>query len=234
MKLEEPISALRRIPILDNGEPLVPFLEYAPALYWVPRHPVFAYERFRVARQGVAERLAGAAAALPSELRLAVVEAYRAPAIQQAMYEATVRRVREAHPDWRQSHITRAVNRFSARPDPRVPPPHTTGGAVDVHLVTAAGEPVDTVSPYDPFDPRAARTAVAGLSPTAQRNRRLLCRVMEEAGFTNYAMEWWHWSYGEPGWAYRGGHPCAVYGAIEPDGLAEADLEFRVHEIPGF
>lgn len=34
------------------------------------------------------------------------------------------------------------------------------------------------------------------------------------SGLTNFRGEWWHWSYGEPGWALRGGHPTALYGAI--------------------
>ena len=62
----------------------------------------------------------------------------------------------------------------------------------------------------------SAPTYIEGLSATARANRDLLIQVLETAGLTNFRGEWWHWSYGEPGWALRGGHPCALYGAV-PD-----------------
>jgi hypothetical protein len=38
---------------------------------------------------------------------------------------------------------------------------------------------------------------------------------MESTGLTNYVGEWWHWSYGDQGWALRVGSPVAYYGAVE-------------------
>jgi D-alanyl-D-alanine dipeptidase len=220
--------------IEECGEPLVPFLEVCPRLYWVPRHPVFAYERFRLVRAGVAARLSTAAGALPRSTRLAVVEGYRAPAIQAQMNAASRDRVLREHPDWPANQISRKVNRFSAPMDPRVPPPHTTGGAIDVHLVDEHGTPMDMQSPFDMLDLRAAAFEVRGLSEAAQRNRALLAAAMGLAGFTNYPAEWWHWSFGDPGWAYRGGHRAAFYGAIEPEGLETTDMTFRLHDAPGW
>ena len=39
--------------------------------------------------------------------------------------------------------LRRIVNRFSAPPDHRVPPPHITGGAVDLQFSTSEGVPLD-------------------------------------------------------------------------------------------
>lgn len=50
----------------------------------------------------------------------------------------------------------------------------------------------------------------------ARENRRLLVRTMENAGFSNYPQEWWHYNYGNRGWAERTGQSHAVYGYIEP------------------
>ena len=33
-----------------------------------------------------------------------------------------------------------------------------------------------------------------------------------EGGLTNYPSEYWHWSYGDQGWAYRTGANQALYG----------------------
>jgi D-alanyl-D-alanine dipeptidase len=56
---------------------------------------------------------------------------------------------------------------------------------------------------------------VKGLSEESRRNREILIRLMSGAGFTNYLGEWWHWSYGEPGWALRTGRDTAIYGPLE-------------------
>jgi D-alanyl-D-alanine dipeptidase len=231
---DEPVSELRPIPIRENGEPLVDFMELSGRLYWEPEHPVFEYRRFRLARETVSRMLARAAESLPGDLRLAVVEGWRPPAIQQAMHQATRERLRREHPEWSDALVVEAAERFSAPMDEHVPPPHTTGGAVDVHLVDAAGQILDFQSPYSILDPRGAPFDAAGLSPDATRSRELLHRAMSAAGFTNYPAEWWHWSYGDQGWAYRGRHPAALYGAIQPHDLDDADFSFRPKPEPGF
>lgn len=231
---DEPVSALRHIPSHDNGEPLVPFLELCPRIYWEPRHPVFEYHRYQVARQSVAEMLCKAAHSLPDGLRLAVVEGWRPPEIQRQMHAATRERLRREHPDWTPQHLSRTANRFSAPMDLRVPPPHTTGGAVDVHLVDPDGKLLDFYSPYALMDARGARMNARGLSPEASRNRGILRAALEATGLTNYPSEWWHWSYGDQGWAYRGEHPAALYAAIQPAEFADAEFRFEVRAEPGF
>ena len=226
----EPVSELRSIPIRETHEPLVDFLEVCPELVWSAEHPVFDYERFRLARRGLVERLCRAAALLPRGVRLAVVEGYRAPAIQRAMHAATRERLRRAHPEWSPERLQLETDRFSAPMDLEVPPPHTTGGAVDLHLVDRHGEMLDLTSPYSLLDPRGAPAEPPGLSVTAAANRRLLREVLLEAGITNYPSEWWHWSYGDQGWAYRGGHPHALYGAVPPPGGDEEEPLFRVRQ----
>jgi D-alanyl-D-alanine dipeptidase len=203
-------------------------------LYWVPRHPAFAYERFRLLRSGAAQRLALAAEQLPAGLRLAVVEGWRHPEIQRQMHAATRARFEGEHPEWTPRQVSRATNRFSAPMDRRVPPPHTTGGAVDVHLVDEADQILDFHSPYALFDRRSAPALASGLSPEAERNRAILREAMLASGFTNYPAEWWHWSYGDQAWAYRGGHPAACYAAIEPAEVTAAHLSFKNHETLGF
>lgn len=231
---DEPVSALRSIPIQDNGEPLVEFLELCPEIYWVPRHPVFDYHRYQLARKSVAEMLSQVAQSLPDGIRLAVVEGWRPPEIQRQMHAATRERLRREHPDWTAQHLSRTANRFSAPMDERVPPPHTTGGAVDVHLIDEHGEMLDFYSPYHLMDARGARMNARGLSAAAQRNREILRTAMEATGLTNYPSEWWHWSYGDQGWAYRGEHSAALYAAIQPAEFADADFKFEVRAEPGF
>jgi D-alanyl-D-alanine dipeptidase len=55
-----------------------------------------------------------------------------------------------------------------------------------------------------------------GLSATARCNRKLLADVLIAVGLTSYAAEWWHWSYGDSGWALRTGRDTALYGRVAP------------------
>lgn len=73
---------------------------------------------------------------------------------------------------------------------------HNLGLAVDLTLADrATGRELDMGTPFDTFSP-AAHTANA--SDPVATNRRRLETVMESEGFTNYAQEWWHFSYPLP------------------------------------
>ncbi|MBI3721071.1 MAG: hypothetical protein HY248_00835 [Fimbriimonas ginsengisoli] len=103
-----------------------------------------------------------------------------------------------------------------------MPPPHSTGGAVDLRLVRDDGAPLDHYSPYPNRDTRSYAFDAPGLSDEARRTRSILKEALEGSGMTNYPAEYWHWTYGDQGWAYRGRHAHAIYGAIVPDGWEPA------------
>lgn len=216
MSRSEPLRALRRIKIIDNGEPLVDILTYSADLRWVESHPVFDYVRVRWCRRAVAEMLARAQEFLPEGLHFGIVEGWRSPEIQRMMYSHTLQEMRRRHPDWSEAALRRLTNRFSAPPEDRSPPPHTTGGAVDLHLLDAQGRELDMVSPFPPHAREAAAMECPDLSPAAREHRRIMAEALSRAGLTNYAAEWWHWSYGDSGWAYRTGAPHALYGQVWP------------------
>lgn len=211
----EPVSQLRSVRILESGEPLVDFLQLCPELIW--DSPRFHYRRETVLRRSVAERLCQASAALPEGYRLAIVEGWRPPHIQRRMYLSVWNRFKEMHPDWSDVTLRRVVNRFTAPQNLRVPPPHSTGAAVDLMLADAEGNLLDHNSPYEGFDPRSFAFAAPNLSDAARKHRQILADALIPTGITNYPSEFWHWSYGDQGWAYRGGHPHALFAAITPD-----------------
>jgi D-alanyl-D-alanine dipeptidase len=212
----EPVTQLRRVPIIECNEELVDFLEFCPLL--LVAKPRWRYTRATLLRRGVAERLCMAARSLPAGYRIAVVEGWRPPHIQRRMYAAAWARWKEQHPDWSDQALRRLVNRFTAPPNAKVPPPHSTGGAVDLMLADEAGNELDHVSPFPMRDRRVYPFAAPGLSRVAAQHRGILKAALESAGITNYPSEYWHWSYGDQGWAYRGEHPHAIYGPISPPG----------------
>jgi D-alanyl-D-alanine dipeptidase len=88
----------------------------------------------------------------------------------------------------------------------------------------AQGEMIDVYSPYDRYS--AAPTYAYGLTKEAEANRMVLVEAMLGAGFSNCRDEWWHYSYGDAGWAVRAGETSCIYGLAElPESLtAEAEL----------
>lgn len=217
--------------IRECGEPLVDFLELCPQLVLSPRHPVFEFPRVHLVRASVARMLGEAARALPDGLRLQIVEGYRPIAVQREHFKHSLEEARKRFPGAEEAKIYLEAGRYSAPPDAPTPPPHLTGGAVDVTIIDSAGEELDFTSPFDLLDIAHAAMNARGLSPAAQGNRALLRQVMEPTGLTNYADEWWHWSYGDNGWALRVGAEAAIYDKIElpPGAQWVGDLD----KLPG-
>lgn len=72
---------------------------------------------------------------------------------------------------------------------------HNRGCAVDLSLIDLkTGRPIEMVSGYDEFSPRAFPGYPGG---TARQRwyRELLRRSMEREGFAVYDLEWWHFDY---------------------------------------
>ncbi len=216
----EPVSELVKIAIEDNGEPLVDIFEVCPALRWAVQSPRWEFPRSGLARLSVAHMLKQAQESLPHGLHLEIVGAFRPFEIQKQMYERARAELKEKHPEWDEDLLTEYINVFSAPPIWDTPPPHTTGGAVDLFLSDASGERLDMFSPLE-MGWDSAPMFVEGIGETAMRNRTLLREVLESAGLTNFPGEWWHWTWGEPGWALRSGHKIATYGAVPEDQIPD-------------
>ncbi|MCC7434202.1 MAG: hypothetical protein IT363_05915 [Methanoregulaceae archaeon] len=205
----EPVAALDRVPLTECGEPLVPLAEFAPSIRLVrPQTIPFC-------RKTVAEMVERAARLLPAGYHLAVTDAWRPLLRQQMIYEFMSRSAKEAFPEREGATLTRTVNRWVAPPNRKSPPGHCTGAALDVILVDHENEPIDVTSPYTRL--HGGPTYVFGLTETAQRNRMILVDVMLSVGFSNCRDEWWHYSYGDAGWAVRLDRPTCFYGAVELD-----------------
>lgn len=220
--IAEPVTELRKVPIIDNGEPLVNFLKACPDL--LLDEPRFKYRRELFLRESVVRMLCQANQFIMGHgYRLSILEGWRPPFIQKRMYAAVEAHWRERYPEWSDTKIRRFTNQFTAPMNLRVPPPHTTGGAVDLHVALPNGKVIDHIRPYEVRDQRSFFFDAQGLGDQARKTRQLLADALAPTGLTNYPSEYWHWSYGDQGWAYRGGHPHALYGATEPSGWVPAE-----------
>ncbi len=75
---------------------------------------------------------------------------------------------------------------------------HNYGFAVDLSILDAAGKELDMGTPFDDFtalaQPKLEQQFFEAHRLSAQQveNRRLLRRAMEDAGFIQLPIEWWH------------------------------------------
>ncbi len=176
--------------------------------------------------------LVQAAEALPEGLFLSVIEGYRPISVQRAMHAYTLDRVKKEFPEMSDKEIEIEAGKRSAPPDAITPPPHLTGGAVDLDIVDTDGKSLDFTSPFSRIDWQSASVSVEGLSDEAIANRALLWKILEPTGLTSYVDEWWHWSYGDNGWALRVNAPHALYGKIElPERVDWVGDISKLHEV---
>ena len=225
----------RAMAITDCGEPLAPLPEDLPR---VMPHPYVCLGAPYPAGRGpwrlrlaVAERLLQARSILQATLPrwdLQIFDAWRPIAVQAFMVNHSLQTElaraspsQQVDPAWRRL-VEQRVRRLWAAPsrNPRTPPPHSTGAAVDLTLVDPSGEPAPMGSAIDTLGPESHpdHFATDPHRATAHHNRLHLRQAMGAAGFVMHPWEWWHFSYGDQLWAWQTGQVEARYGAVPPDG----------------
>ncbi len=210
------------MPIQECGEPLVPippgqFSFVQPHPYAKVGAPYGDRSPFCL-RQSVIERLLAAHRYLQTRhpgWKIQIFDAYRPVAVQQYMVDYTFaellqqRGLKTEHLlETEQQELWNLVYEFWAIPDldPKQPPPHSTGGAVDVTLVDGTGQVVEMGTPIDELSPRSHPDHFASSQNSEEQqfhsHRQILSGVMSAAGFWQHPGEWWHFCYGDQMWAW--------------------------------
>lgn len=187
-----------------RDEPLVPVAHRRIRLlcnYW---HAGWDHARpDTMLRSGVVQRLVQAVESLPPRWGFAIFDAWRPLSLQTELYESAY-----SDPDLPPG--------FLAAPstDPATPPPHLTGGAVDLTL-TLDGVALALGSGFDDTSQAAEAAHLESRPGPARDGRRLLYWTMADAGFIVFDGEWWHFEHGTTRWAgVTGG--VSVYGPASP------------------
>ncbi|MCU0524773.1 MAG: D-alanyl-D-alanine dipeptidase [Elainella sp. Prado103] len=176
----------QQVPIQDCHEPLVPiplavFAVETPHPYVKLGAPYGDRSPYYV-RQGVLDRLQQAQLLLQQRhpgWRIQIFDAYRPIAVQQFMVDRSIQQA-IAEKGWhstpwvalseaQQQAILAQVQQFWAipSPNPATPPPHSTGGAIDLTLSDATGKAIDMGSPIDEMSPRSYPNYYAALESVA-------------------------------------------------------------------
>lgn len=142
---------------------------------------------------------------------LVVYDAYRPVATQRGLWDWALKKVSKDHPSLSLAEKEALTSQYSSDPrrfDPKDSttwPTHTSGASIDVMLhALDTGEMLDLGAAFDDLSP-AAHTdqleSALDLGLIERDNTALLCRrllywTMTDAGFENYASEFWHFDFG--------------------------------------
>ncbi len=144
------ISGWKEIPIIENGEPLVPLgpfssndIIFTHSIYFGEKkdspYPSGSLEGGLITmfvRKEVAEQLKHAQNLLPKGMHLIAFDTYRTLQVQQSLYDVYFEELKKIHLDWDEEQLSKETQKFVSVPstNPTRPSPHNTGGAVDVAI----------------------------------------------------------------------------------------------------
>ena len=222
-----------KIPIKDNGEKLIALPSY---LNFLDPHPYFhlgAPYKDKTSiwklREEVVNRLVKVNDYLisKSSFNLLIYDSWRPLEVQEFMFKrAFLLECEKSDIDISFENIKsypsilKKVEKFWAYPsyDTRCPPPHSTGGALDVCLSDKDGNLVEMGSMVDQMDETSNPYFYANIKNEEaiiwNSRRNLLREIMTKFGFAQHPNEWWHFSYGDQLWAWKNKKENAIYGKI--------------------
>ena len=187
-------------------------------------------------RQGILEKLQKSQAYLQTicpNYQIAIFDAYRPIPVQQFMVDYSFEQLAESKnlevknlTEEQKNSLMAEVMKFWAVPslDPKMPPPHSTGAAIDVTLNISPAfgggniQEINMGSPIDEISDRSVPNYFASFRNAQavgfNRDRELLNQVMTHSGFQRHPNEWWHFSYGDQLWAWISNEQLAIYGGV--------------------
>jgi len=221
------------IPIKDNGDKLIAIPSYLNFLDPHPYSNLGAPYKDKTSiwklREEVVNRLLKVNDYLisKSSFYLLICDSWRPLEVQEFMFKRAFLleckkseivasfKNRKSYPS-----ILKKVEKFWAYPshDSKCPPPHSTGGALDVCLSDKDGNLVEMGSTVDQMDETSIPDFYANIKNEEaiiwNSRRKLLREIMTKFGFVQHPNEWWHFSYGDQLWAWKNKKANALYGKI--------------------
>lgn len=203
----------QNFPIVDNGSRLVTLLDTEIDLIYEPS--IMKNYRYLV-REELVDKISRISATLNKEnKKLVIRSAWRSFKHQRVLWERNIKSMQRKFPQKPMTEIQEAVSYFIA---PFNKSTHTTGGAVDALIFdnetnqildfgTNEGLKISLNKKCYPDHP--------GITKKAKENRKLLIDLFLREDFFCDFKEYWHFDYGNIGWAIKKKTDHAIYGIIE-------------------
>tara|TARA_Y100001978_G_scaffold163652_1_gene150448 strand:+ start:58 stop:747 length:690 start_codon:yes stop_codon:yes gene_type:complete len=228
------LKAWYQIPIVDNNEKLISIpcniKLIEPHPYLTLGAPYKNKSKLWSLRESVVLRLMKANKYLKTinkKYALILYDTYRPIEVQSFMFllsfkiECKKRGLRISTNDMNSyPEVIKEVEKFWAYPcfDIKSPPPHSTGGAIDLGIVDNSGNLIDMGCEIDAMHKSARpdfyNNHCSKEAKVWNKRRMILKQVMSEFGFVQHPNEWWHFSYGDQLWAWINNNKNAIYGKI--------------------
>lgn len=212
-KYRKHLKLLQTIEIGENNSPLISLKDSGFNLIYEPS----VQENYQyLVREAVHEKIGRISRILDEQDKTLIIRsAWRSFVHQKLLWEEKVEFMQREYPKLEMEEIKENVSYFIAPPSKSL---HATGGAVDALIYDIKNDCVmdfgtneglnidlnDKCYPYHPFIPAHAK-----------RNRELLINLFEEEDFVVDLKEYWHFDYGNAGWAIAKGENHSMYGIIE-------------------
>lgn len=203
-----PREIIKEIEIEENNEPLVSIPE-GEKIKLLHEHKYLS----PLLRKSVCDLLVKASNNLPEGYKLLIVTAYRPIQMQREMWRNRLWQLAKARPFqmvFQYSKWKKTAGQYTAPPGGS---PHQCGAAVDLTILNNNNNRLDMGTSFTDFG-KKVHTKSDLVSSEQKKNREMLFNLMIEAGFVNYPLEWWHYSYGDQMWAAYSGKKKCFYGSI--------------------
>ena len=204
------------LPIKENGEPLFDLTRDQDLFVDLSRENVQKTSpEISFVRKTVADMLMVAQRKLPNGYKLMIKEGHRDISTQRKIFNEYKGYLKREFPNLSEDELYKKASAYVAPPE--IVPPHSTGGAVDLTLMSDDGKEIDMGTRFnaDPEESNFSNYTNATVSDGVRERRQILKDVLEGVGFVNYPTEWWHWSYGDRYWAFIKGKPFALYNSAD-------------------
>ena len=204
-----PVAEIRKITIKETGEPLVEIKE-SERIKLLSDHKYLS----PYLRKSAQTLLYKAANNLPHGYKLLVVTAYRPIWMQKELYARRMKQLAFKYPFKLIFQYPKWKNMVNLYTSPPGGSSHQYGGATDVTVIDLVGNRLDMGTTLTDFGEKV-HTENNLITEKQRKNRKVLYDAMTKAGFVNYPLEWWHYSYGDRMWAVYSGKKECFYGPIK-------------------
>ena len=184
-----------------------------------------AYNDCKV-RVTIKDKLVRIAEKLPDGYFLKIWDAFRSLETQQALFDK-YHDIFAKETNLEGDKLIEYTKKFVSLPsyDVNKPSPHNTGAVVDLTICDKFGNSIKLGTYFDDFELKAytryyeelfeKKGILTELEQEILYNRRILCNLFEEEGFSNYPYEIWHKSYKDQMYCELLDEEIAVYGSAE-------------------
>lgn len=232
-KIADPL--IKAIPIEENGDPLIDVKTKNSERVQMLPDPAFPFaspscnsglpnaskmrEQVYIRLLKMVEeldRLAPDFGYEPGQISIRVFEGLRDLQTQKFLFDQKLEEIRSAYPHLTNEEAEQETSKWVSPYRDNVPV-HSTGAAVDIRLWDAQKEDFVNMGTFGVIWTRnsTAPTFSEDLSDEEKLNRLYCLIAAHRAGLTNYAYEFWHYSFGDRYAAYWLAEQSAMYGSVK-------------------